>query len=247
MFKRLKLSGACALLLAAVAAVVQLAAQYISPEGAGAAQMLRRVQLEEAKRFDPVVVTKIMLGDTVVQKGRFAKPRGEVPDPTISFAAGDDWVQNVSIYLLNRTDKVIAYQLLSVDFPDTFVGNTGLFVTLPLGAPPPAFAFNRNGTPSHQPPGAQPLSWGPHETIAVHLRDHTDAIRASTGPEGSLATQSRMGVLLSVCYFADGMGWFSQYMTWDRENSKWQVVDRNDGPVNPDSFWPGQPGWSDPL
>ncbi len=196
--------------------------------------------------MDPVVVTKITLGDTVVQNGRFAKSRAEVPDPTLFFSASDDWVQKLSIHLLNRTDKAIAYQYLVCSFPDTTAGRSRAAFELSLGVVPPFASFNRDGTPFQQRPGAQPISFGPHQTMTIHLGDYIDHIKASVKPGAQLAMQTTMNVNVSICYFADGMMWGGGYMTFDRQASKWREVDRNSLPLNKDAYWPGRPGWPDP-
>ena len=61
MFRRLKAVGGIVL---AFSGLVALAAHYVKPGGVEAGQTLRRVQLQEAKTMDPVVVTKITRGYT---------------------------------------------------------------------------------------------------------------------------------------------------------------------------------------
>ena len=138
MFNRLRLAGGCAL---ASFAFALLAAHLFNPEVASAAPGSKLITPAfPAERDDPVVVTKITLGNAVVQKGRFRKPATEAQDQVTPFQAGDDWVEGLTVYLLNRTDKPIVHALIAFTFPEVLPG-----YKLELGNIPAGFDFDGVG------------------------------------------------------------------------------------------------------
>src|SRR6185312_474079 len=121
--KVFKTRGRGALLLALLVLIpVQL------PKSAAATQ--KQVEFNIARRDWPVAITGVLLGGARVQAGRF---RTEQPAPITPFDAGDDWIRNLNISLLNRTNKTIIYMIVRFSFPETAVGRTQLRWDLRLG------------------------------------------------------------------------------------------------------------------
>ena len=239
MFKRSKLVGGCTL---AFSAFALLAAHFINSAVVGAAPGLKVITPSPAARIQPVVVTKITLGNVTVQKGRFAKPRTEPEDPITPFQAGDDWVENLTFYILNRTDKPIVHANFTLTFPEV-----APVYRLELGNTPPGFTFNRDTKPFAETP--RPTFWfGPKQTMAVHLSDYNDQIRTrvETTARTRVSSLTRMNLLCSGVDFEDGMRFDGPYEAMDPQTHTWRSLGRNYFPGNVDLYWPGQPGWVDP-
>jgi hypothetical protein len=238
MSKRLGLIRGWALTIS----VFWLAAHCVSPEGVAASPGWKVVTPGPVARNSPVVVTKVTLGDVLVQKGRFIKSRTEAEDPITRFQADDDWVENLTVYLLNRADKPIVHGFVQFTFPDA----AGAGDQLELGNIPAGFAFSREGKAVVRP-RAGPFQFGPKQVIAIHLRDYIGQFRDGVAPQAQLSSLSQMHVILSGFDFEDGMRWDgAAYETMDPGTHIWRLMEQSYFPGNMDLYWPGQPGWVDP-
>jgi hypothetical protein len=190
MSRQFKLLGGSGLLFSLV---VLLASQYVESEAATPGKMQRQVETHIANKLQPVVVTKVTLGEVIVQRGRFIKPVGEIQDPVSQFMADDDWVQNLTIYLLNRSNQNIVQAAFNFSFPETTDWATHYrpVFKLYLGRIPASVAFDK-GRPIQQAQDVQPLSFRPGETMAIHLADYTDRIKADIEPSRPLAALTSM-------------------------------------------------------
>jgi hypothetical protein len=241
MYRRLKLVGGSAL---AFSILVILVARYVKPEVA-AAQVQRQVQLHIANKFEPVVVTKITLGNVVVQSGRFIKPVGEAQESITPFSADDGWIQNVTVYLVNRTNRTIVYALLNFGFPETTVGQTQAVFQLFLGRIPESVPFDSHGVPYRRRPGSQPILFRPGQTMAIRLGDYIDQIKARVDPVMPPAALTAVSVNFAQFFFADGTQWSGRFRAIDPQNSTWRTMDLDYFPGDLDWRWPGRPGWLD--
>ena len=233
----------------AFSALAGLAAYCVKPELAGAAQLDRQVQVPPEGAFSPVVVAYVTLGDVVVQKCRVVKPRTEPPDPTTPFYANDDWIQNLTVYLLNRTDKPIVFLTVAFSFPDTTVRQSRAAFSVNLGVIPPSALFDLNGRPVKvkQPPGTEPIFFGPGEMMPIHLADYLDRIDIKRSLPASLAAMTTIDVVPQPgTIFADGMWFNAGYRVFDPKTSTWRRMDDGYFPGHPGRNLPGRPGWVDP-
>ena len=228
-------------------AFVGLAAHYVKPEVAAAAQLQKQVQVPTVGAFSPVVIAYVTLGDVVVQKCRVVKPRTEPPDPITPFYAEDDWIRNLTVYLLNRTDKPIVFLTVVFGFPDTDVGQAGASFAVTLGVMP-QISFDLNGRPINRPPPRdKPILFGPGETMPIHLADYLDRVNVKRSLPASLAAQTTMSVTVQPgTFFADGMWFNAGYRVFDPETSTWRRMDDGYFPGHPGRNLPGRPGWVDP-
>jgi len=243
MLKRLKAVGGSVL---AFSVLLILAAQYVKPEAA-AAPMQRQVEVHIANKMEPVVVTRITLGNVTVQSGRFVKPVGAAQDPVTPFPADDDWVQNLTVYLLNRTNQTIVYAHFNFSFPETtdWASRFRAAFPLTLGRIPESAAFDR-GKPIRQRPESQPILFRPGQTLAIHLGDYIDQIKAHVEPARPLAALTTMDVGLAGFFFENGLQWSGSFRVLDPQSSTWRRIDDpNYFPGDADGRWPGRPGWVD--
>jgi hypothetical protein len=251
MLKRIAIAGGSIIPLLVL---IGLLVRYVGP---AAAQGLpqRTVEPPIVTKMAPLVFFKATtVGGSTVQTGRFAKPRSQPPDPITPFEASDDWVQQTTVYLLNRTNQGITWVLISFTFPNTNVGlqATRLYLGLvpetaasdpkenwwsPSGAPPSA-------VPIVNPPDRLPLLVRPGELLEIRLGDHWDQIGRELSPQLSLGTVKRMSVVVQACYFAPDVMWNgNHFRVRDRASNTWQDADRDYFPGDTESRLPGQPGW----
>ena len=240
MFKLSKAAGASAVALALLIAV----AAHWAEAGPAAAQTERQVQVPLTGKKLPVVITSVTLGDTIVQAGRFKKASPTI-DPITPFQADDDWIKNLTIHLLNRTDRTIVFAKVLLIFPETGNGADRPYRIhfLNLGRMPGAI-FLANGQLYSQPPDWVPLSFGTGQTLAVALGDHIDQIRSGVERVILLAAATKIKVDLNEFYFADGMRWVAGGFE-DPDPlrpGKWKYKGNTYFPGNVNLNWPSRQG-----
>jgi hypothetical protein len=230
-----------ALGLVAVIGMVEFALACTDVKAAGERE--RKVEFHVFQKTEPMVVWKVTVGDQVVQLGRYSKPSGQPADPITPFRANDDWVQNLTVYLLNRTNRQIAYVYLVLDFRANEAANRSGAVLVHLGHIPVARA---NGVAIRQPSDAQPIQFGPGETFALHPRDYLGQMLTGGGPAPALSAMTVMTVNPQNLFLADGMEWNAGYHAYDPQTSSWTRLGRDFFPGDIDAIWPGGPGWVNP-
>ncbi len=226
-------------------ALIGLLVRGVEPQSVSAAQLQRQVMVPTVSKMDPVVVKRVTVGNATVQAGRFRKPPGEARDEITPFTADDDWVQNTTVYLLNRTNRAVVYFQVNVSFPETTAGTRRANVPLLFGQLPASEAFTVDGKPARAPAGI-PMSFGPGQVMAIHLADHMDRINARMDRAIPVAAVSSIAVVVASPFFADGL-WYNdgQYWSFDKVTSTWRRINPNYFPGDIDSHWPGRPGWDD--
>ena len=195
------------------------------------------IQVEGQHRNDAVAIVKVTLGNTEVECGLVISPT-EL-QPVMPFQAGDDWLQNLTIYLLNRTDKTIVFGQTVLAFPETGDRSSEKPMrvhAITLGRIPANAAFSgRSGQPLRQNPSLQPISFAPGEVLPIHVGDHIDQISASDNmPFGAL---SKLIIRRTSFVFDDGMRWDGgAYSVPDPEHrGQWKRLDGG--------YFPGTPTW----
>jgi hypothetical protein len=168
-----------------------------------------------------------------------------IPNPneirlTTPSTTSGDWLQNITLYLLNRTDKNIVHGTITLVFPETGAGTPGSPVTVAtigFGQLPPGTVVINGHT--RQPmvatarPDVKPVLLAPGQTMAVALQDFIEQIKRVVDPN----VISRVIIRRSAVFFDDGMRWAgNSYSTADREHpGKWINLDP--------SYFPGRPDW----
>jgi hypothetical protein len=123
------------------------------------------------------------------------------------FEAGDDWLQKMSIFVRNRTNKTIVYVNVDLGFPEAGNGVTepyAMYMVL-LGQIPDVDAIQIYG---HQFAYTErPLSFGPGQTLDIRVGDYIDAIRAVVEKVMPLNMITKCAITLQTVYFKDGTVW----------------------------------------
>ena len=226
--------------------IVALGVHYGATGPVAAAEMERTVHLGTAVKMQPVAIVKVALGPSTVQLGRWDKPARETPDPDTPFTGDDNWLQELTVYVLNRTDRPIAFLTLQLDFRETTVGPMRTMCWLHWGVWPASTAFDGQGNP--MPPNTLygPIDFGPGQILAVHLADRIDQIKGAVENALPLAAVGVVNVRPVEAVFADGLRFGGLYQVFDPTTRAWRSMNRDYFPGNPDNRWPGRPGWTNP-
>lgn len=184
--------------------------------------------------YDPVMPTKATVyGSEAPCLAGLYGTRKLQPPP--AFQASGDWLANTDIYFSNRTKKQIVYGEFVVTFPD---GPTRNAVPIRLGIMPPVAAFDRSGNPLPQS-GREPLSFGPGQTLVIHLGDYITDIASALKP-ALPADIKKVRINADEFIFDDGMKWSpgAVYLTPDQANpGQWIRMPRG---YHPDGYGKGQ-------
>jgi hypothetical protein len=172
----------------------------------------RLVKVQQATQItDAVMISNVAVAGKTIECGLFIKPPAVV-QPFTPFEAGDNWLQQMTISLINRTNKTIVFGTFSFHFPDAGDYSSalpGFGTQLESGQVPAIDAYDgRTGQPIRpNHPERPPLDWGPEQTIVLHVSDYMPEIEALLAHflPGSAAT--KVDVYLDAFYFADGMEW----------------------------------------
>jgi hypothetical protein len=159
---------------------------------------------------DAVLISNVAVGGKTVECGLFIKPPVE-NQPVTPFQAGPDWLSQMTISLVNRTDETIAFGSILFHFLDT--GDCQALpcigTELHFGKRPVVDAYDgRSGKPLKLEDSEKtPLDWKPRQTIVVHVSDYMGDIERNLSYLMSVAAVRRLKVYRGVFYFADGMQW----------------------------------------
>lgn len=160
---------------------------------------------------DAVLISNIAVDGTTIECGLFIKPP-LVIQPVTPFQAGGNWLQRMTISLVNRTNKTIAFGDIHLHFLDTGDCRSAPCVgaELRFGQMPAIDAYEgRTGRPiKPEYPERPPLDWKPQQTLVVHVSDYMPEIEQDLAAYGLPVTAvSKVNVYRGVFFFADGMRW----------------------------------------
>lgn len=158
---------------------------------------------------DAILISNIAVGGKTVECGLFIEH--DRVQPVTPFQASGDWLQQMTISLVNRTNKTIVYGSVIMHFVDT-----GDCVSLPcagtelhFGHMPAIDAYDgRTGQPLRlEHPERPPLGWQSEQTYVVHVSDYMDKIERSLSNFMSESAVGKVNIYRSAFYFEDGMRW----------------------------------------
>ncbi|HTU48176.1 MAG TPA: hypothetical protein VMF91_24155 [Bryobacteraceae bacterium] len=197
---------------------------------------------------DAVLISNIAVAGKNIECGLFIKPP-VVIQPVTPFQAGPDWLSQMTISLVNRTNKTIVFGGIHLTFLDTgdcSPAQPCVGAELHLGQRPAIDAFNgRTGQPLRpEHPERPPLDWRSEQTIVVHVSDYMDEIEHNLSDFMVPAAVTRVKVHRDVFYFNDGMEWgLGRYAVPDQEHpGKFKELPADYFPGRRGNNWP--PGYS---
>jgi len=168
----------------------------------------KMVYIDAQYRVDPVTITKVIVGDQEIQPGLSTGPR-EVR-PGAPFQADEDWLKTMSIFLRNRSDKVIVRAEVQFFFPDTGDGSPSQSVTAytaTLGQRPDIDSFGSHGQKLAPEPNRPALLVAPGKALIFRVGDYLDEMQSLVEQKLSFSQVTRIAIRRLQVYFADGMRW----------------------------------------
>ena len=198
MFRALVVGGGSGI---ALVLVLTAATQVAKVSVAAAAPVDRQLDCGGGVLYDAVMPTKATVYGSEVPclVGLYGTRKFHAPP---AFQADDDWIANTDIYFSNRTNKEIVYGYFVVTFPD---GPTRYAVPISLGIMPAVAALDHLGHPILQN-GRTPLSFGPGQTLVIHLGDYINDIADALKP-ALPAVITKVRINANAFIFDDGMKW----------------------------------------
>ncbi len=168
------------------------------------------VRVSPETLWDPVWITKVQIGSQFLlapYDARLTPSSGQVM-PGQKFSAGNDWLKDTTIYVVNRTNKSLARLEIGLQFPQTGNGRTQptWIYYVRLGRIPDADAYDKNGKVlPHAFIGAKPLDLQPGSTLTIHLSDYIDKIQAYLATAMPLSAITECNIYVVSAEFADGL------------------------------------------
>jgi hypothetical protein len=159
----------------------------------------------------PVWITKVEIGNQFllnIQDTYNSPLPGEIVRGQ-SFIAGNDWLKNMNIYVINRADLPVAWLSIALTFPQTGNGQTQpvWVYHIQMGRMPDVDAVSgRTGKPF--PPeflGAKSLGLQPGGRLTIHVADYMDKIEAYLKSAMPASAISQVDVWVDVCLFETGL------------------------------------------
>jgi len=169
----------------------------------------RIVDIDRQYRLDAVTITKVTIAGQQIQPGISGMREEERGTP---FQADEDWLKNMSISLLNRTDKAIVCAQVQFSFPDTGDGSPAQPITtytITVGQQPESSLHYADGSRIPPDPTKQPLLLAPGQTLVIPVADSIDAIQSRIEEKMLFSKITRVNIRRYMLYFVDGMRWDS--------------------------------------
>jgi hypothetical protein len=232
------ISGVILSLVGCLASTVWLGGQAIPAEAAKSGAMGTKIvdMIEVQRVWDAVRITKVSVDGQQIETG-LSGPRGEYRQGT-PFQADEGWLKNMTITLINRTDKPIVYAQIMLWFPDTMNANPDKATTsyrVIVGQRPESSLFYKDGSKIPPDTTKKPLLLAPGETLVISLAADAEAIQSTIegGGNTSFSNITRLNIEPRDFYFADGMRWsIGSYYTPDASHpGKYIKLD--------DTYFPG--------
>lgn len=170
----------------------------------------KHVQVATETLLDPVWIIKVAIGNQFLlapYDARLPHLSGQVM-PGQMFSAGDDWLKGMTIYVMNRTNKPVAWLDIAIRFPQAGNGRTrpARIFEIKLGRMPDADAIYGNGNPIPAAfMGTKPLNLQPGATLAIHVSDHIDKMQAYVGNAMPLTEINECYIYVSAAEFDGGL------------------------------------------
>jgi hypothetical protein len=200
-------------LIAIATLVVHFQARFAQAQGdQDTKTKLIDVQLGIMTMWDPVWITKVEIGKQFLLNSHDPNNSplpGEIVRGQNSFIAGDDWLKNMNIYLINRTEMPIAWLSIKLMFPQTENGHTQpiRIYNIQMGRMPDVAAISgRTGKPF--PPdlsGPKSLGLQPGGRLTIHVSDYMDKINNYLKTAMPVSALSEVDIQMDVCIFENGL------------------------------------------
>jgi hypothetical protein len=158
------------------------------------------VEVDLLDRFAPVEVTRVAIGSQDIVPGIYRDPeRGGKP-----FKADVNWLEELVLWLRNRTAKTIGAADLQVCFPETTA--TGLMMCSPVEVgciPPPVESFTHGGASMQV--SSCPFRLEPGAVVRISVRDYAQSMREFVEERQPFSTITSCFIHFQAFHFDGGM------------------------------------------
>lgn len=196
---------------------------------------------------DAVLISNVAVSGETISCGLFIKPPAVI-QPVAPFQASGDWLQQMTISLVNRTNEPIVAGGIIFHFMDTgdcrsipCIG-TGLR----FGQVPKIDAYDgRTGKPlDPQQRGSQAIEWRPETTIVIHVGEYMKQIESELADFAPASEITKVKLYRGPFYFQNGMKWnLGSYSVPDPQRpGKFKELPADYFPGRRGNNWP--PGFS---
>ena len=170
---------------------------------------LINVQLGIQTVWDAVWITKAEIGNQFLlnEYDPYNSPLpGEIV-PGQDFVKGNNWLKDMNIYLINRTELPIAWLSINLIFPQTANGKETWIYSIQMGRIPDVAAISaRTGKPFPPGlPGSKSLGLQPGGRLTIHVSDYMDKIDKYLKNTLPVSALSEVNIQLDVCFFENGL------------------------------------------
>ena len=202
---------------------------------------------DPAQITDAVMISNVAVAGKTVECGLFIKPPAVI-QPFTPFQAGSDWLEQMTISLVNRTGRAIVAGGIIFHFLDTGdcqPSSPCVRSYLRFGQMPEIDAYDgRTGQPYRPEHEGPSLDWKPEQTIVVHVSAYISEIEEDLSNHLPVTAVTRVNVNRGVFYFADGMQWsLGRYGVPDPDNpGKFKELPADYFPGKRGRNWP--PGYN---
>jgi hypothetical protein len=198
-----------------------------------------------AATHDAVVITKVTVNGAIVPcMWAPGPPNGRgAHQPAPAFQADDDWLQNTTIELFNRTNKTIVWAAVEISFPQTGDGRSPATAqrtyNIWIGRRPDSANFSfRTGQPMRN--DGDPLSFPGGHAMTLNLGDYKEQIQANVR-EVLFVPVTSIRINPASFIFDDGMRWSpgGHYRTPDPDHpGQWKALPIDYFPGDLLANWP---------
>jgi hypothetical protein len=185
-------------------------AQAQSGQDEGTKQIDVQLSPGNYSMWEPVWITRVAIGSQFLLNAYdpYNLPLPGEITPGRDFTAGDNWLRETTLEVINRTNQPIAWLSIKLMFPQTGDGRTQPVWVYPIGMGriPDADAFDRNGKPF--PPeflGTKSLGLQPGARLTIHLSDYADKIAEYLKTAMPLTLIDEVRIYVDGCEFEDGL------------------------------------------
>ncbi len=198
--------------------------------------------------MSPLYITRVTMGNKEMILGTPMSAKQQAANPNLilnarPFEASSGWINDMTLFIKNRTNKTVASATIALRFPETGNGRTQpvWIYQLRLGRLPAVDAFDgRTGKPLAVDPSLKSIDLPPGQETIVNVGDYIDKIKAYVETAMPLYYVTKMAVSVQDCVFVDGTRYAGgSYSVPDPvHRGKWKYFPSDYFPGNPRQYWP---------
>ena len=194
---------------------------------------------------DPLYITKVSVAGYEMLLGSplGLHPKGNLIFSGRPFQADSDWLDSMTVYLKNRTDRKIVFVDIPVGFPETGDGRTSpqSIYHIKLGRPPAVDAFDaRTGKPLLSRPGVQQLSIVQGGTLVIRIADYADQLKSYIDQVMPFTTVTKCTIYGTKGCLEDGTCWSGDSFSAPDPShpGRFRPLGSDYFPGDPHQYWP---------